>query len=202
MSFFGVEVRAVRIGDSPAAPLFRLAVAPNLWSKQVQTAPVILTETQAKYVQYWKPLLEELNNTHGWNIKTENRYSYYTAGSGMGYGQFVRMMRFTDRGEARVELWIQNPSEDWNKAAFDILKESQGHLESEFGPMNWERLNNAKSSRVGVSRSGSIDDSDEELAEIRDWMIEHVTRFPTAFQPYVEAAWNRLEDTIRKLSQA
>ena len=38
--FFAVEVKAVRIGDSPYAPLLSLAVQPNDWGKQVRTKAV------------------------------------------------------------------------------------------------------------------------------------------------------------------
>lgn len=58
--FFAVEVKVVRIGDSPYAPLLSLAVQPNDWGKQVRNAaiqrpgttwsaadfmPAVLTET-------------------------------------------------------------------------------------------------------------------------------------------------------------
>ena len=35
--FFGVEISAIRIEDSPPAPLFRLVVQPNDWTKRVHT---------------------------------------------------------------------------------------------------------------------------------------------------------------------
>ena len=38
--FFAVEVKVVRIGDSPYAPLLSLAVQPNDWGKQVRTQAV------------------------------------------------------------------------------------------------------------------------------------------------------------------
>lgn len=36
--FFGIEIQAVRIGDSLPAPLFKLVAQPNDWQKQVKTA--------------------------------------------------------------------------------------------------------------------------------------------------------------------
>ena len=66
------------------------------------------------------------------------------------------------------------------------MKESQEQIEAQLGVLNWDRLDDAKISRVGVSRSGSIEDSEEGLDEIRSWMIDHVNRFPTTFRPYLE----------------
>ena len=125
LDFFGVEVGAIKIGNSVPAPLFRLAAAPNHWSKKINSVPSELSDTQVKYVRFWKPLLRKLNREHGWNVMTENRQSTYNAGSGLGFGQFGRTMRLTSEGEARVELVILAPSREWNKAAFDLLMESK-----------------------------------------------------------------------------
>ena len=186
LNFFGVEVQAVKIGDSLPAPLFRLAAAPNTWSKDVKESQVELTSTQEKYVQYWKPLLEDLRSKHGWNIGTRNKGSHYAAGAGLGSGKFGRTMRFTWDGQARVELEIKSADKDWNKAAFDLLNESRTYIEEELGPMRWERMDDAKMCRVAVSRPGRIDNSDEELDQIRAWMIEHVNRFRCTFRPHLE----------------
>ncbi len=186
LDFFGVEVGAIKISNSIPAPLFRLAAAPNHWSKKINSIPSELTETQAKYVRFWKPLLEKLNREHEWNVMTENRQSAYNAGSGLGFGQFGRTMRLTSEGEARVELVILAPSRSWNKAAFDLLIESKEQIEGEFGPMIWERLDDYQSSRVGVSRKASVDGPEAELDEIRTWMIDNITRFTDVFRPHLE----------------
>ena len=95
-------------------------------------------------------------------------------------------MRFTWDGQARVELEIKSADKDWNKAAFDLLNESRTYIEEVLGPMRWERMDDAKMCRVAVSRPGRIDNSDEELDQIRAWMIEHVNRFRCTFRPHLE----------------
>ncbi len=186
LDFFGVEVGAVRIGNSIPAPLFRLAATPNQWSKKINSTASELTETQTKYVRFWKPLLEKLNREHGWNIATENRHPAYNAGSGLGFGQFGRTMRLTSEGDARVELVIKAEEKEWNKAAFDLLTESKDQIEREFGQMLWERLDDYQSSRIGVSRIASIDGSEAELDVIRTWMIDNISKFSEVFRPHLE----------------
>ena len=192
LNFFGVEVEAVKIGDSFPALLFRLAASPNTWSKRTRTSPTTeLTETQRRYVQFWKPLLEKLKSEHGWNIGTENKYNEYVAGS--GFSQIARRMRMTWENEARVELLIQSSDAEWNKAAFDLLKESQEQIEVELGAtLHWDRGEDTKSCRIGASRNGSLDDSEEELDEIRSWMIDNVQRFRPVFRPYLEDVLGRV----------
>ena len=102
-------------------------------------------------------------------------------------------MRFTWDGEARVELQVKGTDRAWNKAAFDLLKESRAQIEDELGPMIWERMDDSKMSRVAVSRPGRIDSSEEELGEIRKWMTENLTKFRTAFQPHLEDVLEKME---------
>ena len=192
LNFFGVEVEAVRIGDSLPALLLRLAASPNAWSKRTRTAQTTeLTDRQKRYVQFWRPLLERLKSEHGWNIGTENKYYEYVVGS--GFSNMARRMRLTWENEARVELMIQSSDADWNKAVFDLLKESQERIEADIGAaLHWDRGEDTKSCRIGVSRNGSLDDSEEELDEIRAWMIDNVQRFRPVFRPYLEDALSRV----------
>ncbi len=191
LSFFGVEVQAVKIGDSLPAPLFRLAAAPNTWSKDVLGGD--LTPNQEKYMRFWRPLLEDLRGSRGWNIGTRNKGSSYNAGAGVGSSKFGRTMRFTWDQEARVELVIKSSEKSWNKAAFNRLIKSKSQIEENLGQMHWERLDDAKMSRVAISRPGHIDNSDEELMEIRTWMTENVIKFRTAFRPFLKKILEELE---------
>jgi Domain of unknown function (DUF4268) len=68
--FFGVEIGAVRIEESPVAPLFKVIVQPNDW--QAQRAKDVevsreLTGRPALYQQFWTRFLERVHVEHpGW----------------------------------------------------------------------------------------------------------------------------------------
>lgn len=49
-------------------------------------------------------------------------------------------------------------------------------------------------SSVAIYRPGYIDNSEEELEEIRTWMIEQVTGLPTTFRPYLEAVLEKMQE--------
>lgn len=185
LDFVGVEVRVVRIGDSLPAPLFNLVGTPKV------KPPRVRTEREEKYVQFWKPLLEELN-ARGWDIKTVNPNSSYAAGSGLRqrFGRFGRRVSFTG-GRARVDLNVQGPDKTWNADAFERLRERQQQIDRKLalmGEPEWDGMDHAKLSRVSVYRKGnaSIDDSAEDLEAIRTWMIDTLTRMPTLFRPHLE----------------
>jgi hypothetical protein len=54
--FFGVEVRAVKIGDSAPAPLFDVVARPNEWTKPqviTSTSEVTVTEAHDQNILFW-----------------------------------------------------------------------------------------------------------------------------------------------------
>ncbi len=59
-SFFAVEVSAVRIGDSPIAPLFRVVEQPNNWDRQIQrTAPTDRTDKPPQLArEFWDSTIQ------------------------------------------------------------------------------------------------------------------------------------------------
>ena len=192
--FFGVAVEVWRIDDSRPAPHFRVVSAPNDWRKQSirRRREASVSEKGERYRQFWQPLLERLNREDGWRVKTDNTDSWYSAGSGIS--EVWRMMSFYVRNrEAAAELWIQTSNKDWNKSFFDRLKESQVDIEAELGTeLLWERLDNNKTSRVGIRRDGSIDADPDELDEIRAWMFDNVVRFKRVFLPYLKKVREQL----------
>ena len=192
LEFYGVEIGAVKIGSSSPAPLFRLAAFPNSWSKRAMTSPQPISERGEQYRRFWQPLLERLNREDGWGVKTDNTTSWFSAGSGIS--EVWRTMSFYVRNrEVAVELSLQTSNRDWNKSFFDQLRESQEEIEAELGvELTWDRLDNNKTSRVGIRRAGSIDADPYELDEIRKWMFDNVVKFKQVFPPYLREVRARL----------
>ena len=187
LDFFGVEIEAIKIGDSLPAPLFRLAVVPNAWSKQVRSSPTAsgLTERQQQYVEFWRPLLGNLNAEHGWNVRTHNRDSWFEARSEVRH--FRRTMRFANNRKAQVQIRIDSGDKDWNETAFDLLERRRDDIEAEMGEeMVWDRNERVRVSHISVERDGTINDSEEDLKEIRRWMISNVEKITDVLLPHMK----------------
>ena len=188
-AYFGVEVEAIRIGNSEPAALFQPVVTPNNWRTNFGVASGETTPGQQRYVAYWRPLLERLNQEHNWGLtKLENQTSQVNAGSGLrrGFGNFYRTMRFTNSREIRVEMIIRGPSARWNKTVFDILESSKERIEEATGELVWERLEDAATSRLGFSKPGSVRDPEETLEQHRQWMYEKVTTIHGHLRPFLD----------------
>lgn len=187
--FFGVAVELWKIDGSRPAPRFDLVAFPSYWTKRPKTRDG-LTDSQKRRVQFWRPLLENLNAEYGWNVRTHNSDNWFDAGAGVRH--FRRTMRFAPNRKARVQIRIDSGDQDWNETAFDLLERRRGSIEAEMGEeMVWDRNEGARVSHISVERDGNINDSEENLEEIRRWMIENVEKIKDVFLPHMEEV-NRL----------
>jgi hypothetical protein len=86
----------------------------------------------------------------------------------IGIGGVELVMSFTRDQNARVEIYIHN-----NDELFDRLYQKRTMLCSKTGlQLNFDRLNHRQDSRIEVLRTCTIHDSPEELIKIQEWQIE------------------------------
>lgn len=94
---------------------------------------------------------------------------------------------FIRSGRASIELYIDSGDKDANENLFDQLLERDKEISESLGEeIEWERLDNRRASRLGVRRPGQIEDNDENLGEIRGWMIEVLLKFRESFPPHLD----------------
>lgn len=186
--FFGVVVELLQIDDSKPAYDFKPVVFPNEWqkTKRSQTAGRVSTRGEA-YRQYYQPLIDELREKHKFTgARIAQPQSWYAFSAGTS-GVPVSAV-FAGDGTARVELYIDLGTVEANKALFDWLQSQKDNIEKQLGfPLQWERLDGKRASRICVSRSGSIESSAEELEQLRKWQIEKLLLFKKVFAPLVKA---------------
>lgn len=189
--FFGLEVEAWRIGDSPAAPKFNVVSKPNEWSRQVaenaaRAAEGNLSESRQLQLEFWTGFREqvELNGEriratkplpHHWMNLAIGRSGFHLSavvsqfGEGDGY----------DEGELRAEFVITH---DRSAACFEWLKEQLVAIEAEFGePLTWYSAEGVKMKRIFVRRPASLGDR-AAWPEFWHWLIEKLDRLHAVFQ--------------------
>src|ERR1700730_14774301 len=82
-AFYMVKVEAVRIGDSPAAPLFTLIVGPSLETKEVGETKKEIAERYFIRKVWWKGLIERsvvVNKAHAHITPSEHGWIAASAG--------------------------------------------------------------------------------------------------------------------------
>ncbi len=183
-SFYMVKVEAVRIGNSPPAPLLTQIVGPSAESREVGKTKRELSERQKLRFDFWSGLLEkarERTKLHA-NI-SPSRDSWVATGaglSGLSYNYVVR------QHDARVELYIDRGSESENKAMFDQLLAHREAIETAYDEeLTWKRLEGKRACRIhkDTNVGGYRDDNWD---EIHEKLIDMMVRFEAALRPYVK----------------
>jgi Domain of unknown function (DUF4268) len=180
--FFGVVIEVLQIDGSKPAFNFKPIVFPNEWQKtQRKRSRTTVSPRSEAYREFFQKLIDELHETYKFTGARKGQpqswYSFASGYSGINYGACFGQGR-----KARVELYIDLEDFDKNKLLFDKLAENKEQIEQEFGePIEWERLDEKRASRIAIYRPGAIDDNEETLAEIRAWMIDRLLKMKKVF---------------------
>lgn len=181
VSFFGIEIEVLRIGDSLPAPRFNIVSKPNMWRRRVASKP---SKRDLLYQDYFQELVDKLRSHRLTNAKKGSAQPWFATGagrSGFSYG-FV----FT-RNTYRLELYIDTGNYDKNKQAFDFLYKMKDVIENEIKEqLIWDRLDNARASRIYAKYPDNITIEDiaenEELrGRLLNWSIEIGKKFRVTF---------------------
>ena len=82
-----------------------------------------------------------------------------------------------------------------DKTLFDKLATRAVEINSKFGrELEWERLDKKILSTVSVYRDGSIESSQSELEEIREWHIENLLKLKEVFTPEIRRALETIDN--------
>lgn len=190
--FFGVVVELWQIDDSRPAPYFNLVATPNDWRKESVSRAVTrgtspVSERGERYRQFFQKLIDTLREEHRFTGVKKGQPQNWCNFSA-GYGQKVIYgANFTRDKGARTEVYIDTGDGDTNLQLFRNLEEQKVQIEAAFGqPLEWDPLENARACRIAAYTQGSIDEDEEILTEIRDWMVDNLLRFKKAFDPHLK----------------
>jgi hypothetical protein len=186
--FYMVKVEAVRIADSPAAPLFTLIVGPTPEAKEVGAAKKEIAERYLIRKRWWTSLIERstiVNKSHAHISPSEHGWISASAGvRGVSFNYVVM------QDECRVELYIDRgkDSVQENEQIFDQLYANREAIENLFdNPLEWERLEGRRACRIQYTRAeGGYRSSEEDWPQIQDKTIRDMDRLEKALQPYIK----------------
>ena len=184
--FFAVEINVVRIGDSTAAPAFKLVAEPNDWHATVSASAKAVQVSGGKgllYMDYWAKLLNELHvQMPNWS-KTrkplaQNWLNIQWPSTGCRFA-----LSFAKNGRMRAELYIDANDGPTTTALFEHLKSQRMEIESDFGgQLEWDDLPSRRACRIYISSEGDVT-NEAEHEQCVQWMISSLQRLRTAFPP-------------------
>lgn len=182
ISFYLVRVEAVRIGDSPFAPLFTVLAAPDEQIREIGETKKDLADRHIHRKEFWTKLIERSKGrTKLFSGRSPSTDSWLSTGSGRsGINIGYRILK-TGAG---LYLYIDVGDQQKNKSIFDELLNQKGAIEEEFGePLNWRRLDDKRSSIIEwwIYDFGSLDERDK-WHDLQDRLIDAMIRFDKALR--------------------
>lgn len=179
--FYLVKVEAIRIDESPAAPLLTLIVGPSEEAKQTGQVKKNISERHSLRRQWWETLVARPDATLHAHI-SPNDYSWIGVSSGirgLGFNYKVNM------NESSAELYIDRgaDSDEENQAIFDRLLAKREEIDAATDfPLIWDPLDGRRSCRISIKVKGGY------RSPIEEWDV---------IQQEVVAAMNQLESALR-----
>lgn len=146
ISFFLLEVHAYKIGDSEAAPQFKIVEQPNDFVKTVKTIAknAELSDREKCRLEFWTQF-NDLIDAKGkpFNKRKASTDHWYNVAIGSSEAS-ISIDLVNKEHKIRVSLWIND-----NKDMFDALYQQKEEIEASLGfPLDWNRLDNKKASYI------------------------------------------------------
>ena len=180
--FYLVKVEAVRIGNSPAAPLLTLIVGPSAEAKEAGRAKQELAERYDIRKKWWSQLVKLPGAQLHAHI-TPGTAAWIGASSGtrgLGYNYCLTQ---TSGG---AELYIDRGKdcEEENEAIFDQLLQSKDQVQGAITfPLSWQRLDGRRACRLRIDLPGGYRSPESEWPEIQQRMTDAMTQLEAALKP-------------------
>jgi hypothetical protein len=184
-SFYLIQLQAVKIGDSPYAPLFTLLAAPDEQTREIGETKKELAGSDHRCKEFWTGLLEKSKNkTKLFSTISPSADRWISTGSGKAGVNFIYLIFKNDAG---IELYIDSSNQSKNKAVFDQLYNQKSMIDEEFGAeLTWMRLDNKQSSRIRWTLTDHWGLNDTEMwPQIQDRLIDAMIKFDRTLRPRI-----------------
>ena len=186
--FFGVAIELWKIDASRPAPHFNVVAAPNEWQRETKRSAqdAKKSERNLRYLAFFQILVDALRERGLTNAHKALAEGWFSFSSGVGWRVNYGAV-FGHQNMARVEVYIRHTDQEWNKNLFDRIEEQKDKIETELSEsLEWQRLDDKTASRIAVLHQGSIEDDEETLDKLRNWMIGKLEDFKRVFGPRLD----------------
>ena len=183
ISFFLIEIRAYKIGDSLPAPKFVIIEKPNDFVKNVNTSidSGELNKTQAERLNFWNRFNEVLiSRNKPFNVRKATTDHWYDVALGTSEAH-ISITLVNKINSIGIEVYITG-----NKELFDKLYSVSEEIQNEVGfCMDWQRLDNKKASRIIYYIAGLNFGDHKNYDKLINDVINKVVAIRDAFRNYL-----------------
>jgi len=181
ISFFGVEIQIIRIGESLPAPLFKVKVSPNEWYKKQSKKVREFNSSKADYYeQFFTKVLDHIHKEVGTLTKKKKATRRSALDLVQVNGGFTYLLLFTAGNRFGCEIYIDFGDRETNKEKFDELYSNKEEIEEKLGELIWDRKDEARHSRIGDYIHVTEDE------EMIGWAVRLYKEFREVFSRYIK----------------
>jgi len=183
--FYLVKLEAVRIADSPVAPLLTVIVGPGEPGGGVERVREQWAERERLRYEFFRQLLDRARpRTKLHDNISPSTDSWVAAGAGTSGLAWIYRARQHDT-DVSLDIWT--PDSDHNRAVFEALRQHKEEIEASFGePLEWDEVEGRSTYRVRKSIAlGGYRDEQEKWPAIQDAMIDAMVRLEKALKPHL-----------------
>lgn len=187
-NFFGIEIELIKIGDSPAAPIFNVIAKPNGWSKDVRSSSANpsdnWTDTETARYEFWTDFSEYIQNNPSKLFHTQSPSTNHWMNIAIGRSGYTICLLLNAREQkVGVQLYIDD---DADKNKFDAIFTNKDRAEASIGSsLEWCRLDGKKASTVCLFYKGDFTKKSQQ-AELFQWLRQTTEKFVSYFKPVVK----------------
>lgn len=187
-SFFGVEVKLIKIENSPLAPDFRIVVKPNDWERMIKMSSQTLSESSKKYLEFFSRLVDEYKKINPkWRKIKPQPQSWLSFGAGKSGLSFGWAFRSNNRFS--VELYIDTGDKNENERIFEELEKHRDKIDREIRGIVWEKMEEKRACRIAIYKNikGNIKTlSEEDYPRIIEWATKTMKEFSSVMSKYIK----------------
>jgi len=168
--FFGLEISAVQIANSPIAPQFTVVSSPNNWQKEVRgTTNVGRSRRQEDYLRFWDLFAVELASRNSrLSARKNNARQYMNFAAGTSLAQIGASIT---QKYVQVGVYIAGGSREENLAWLENVRIHEVELERTLGqPLVWHRAQRGAAARADIYKEADFRDEESWPQEI-NWII-------------------------------
>jgi hypothetical protein len=183
--FFGLEIYAIKIGESLPAPQFRVVSSPNVWAQAIRDSKEVeITATKLDQRKFWEEVRDYIKSKKSsLALRQPRPQNWYEIAIGRAHFH-ISLTVNTQLERVGCELYLYGAQA---KQAFDILKINQESIDKELGyDLEWQRLEGREACRIVVYKGGSIYNT-AQREELKEWLHFAAEKFHRVFAPKVRA---------------
>lgn len=183
ISFFLIEIRAYKIGDSLPAPKFVIIEKPNDFVKtaNLSTDSGELSKAQSERLNFWNIFNETLiSRNKPFNVRKATTDHWYDVALGTSEAH-ISITLVNKTNSIGIEVYIND-----NKKLFDKLFLESEEIENKLGfSMDWQRLDNKKASRIIYYIDGLDFDNHDNYDKLINEVIDRVITIKETFRNHI-----------------